>query len=312
MAREVQIDIEDMILFYHVAEKGGFYKAAEALGISQPKVSRRISKLEEYFGTHLLHRGVKGIAMTESGELVLNMSRAIVENVHAVRQQVQTSQTEPEGKIVLATPPGFGQTALMPLLWEFADLYPDIRLVIKDNKADNADLMLGEADIVLSSFCPQNRESLECRLLCEYHNPMYASRVYLDKRGMPEKASDLDHHDLVVSNSPHIAAGHSPWMALGILGLGRSQGVPLRVPRLHTNSDVLTFAAVVQHMGIALMPTFFAETAPHLVRIPFFDKEPDFAKTLNRKYVVYPKPLTQSRRHMALVDWMIGKAARFV
>ena len=57
-------------IFYIVAQCGNISAAAKKLYISQPAVSKSISKLEENFPTPLLQRTSKGVILTESGQLL--------------------------------------------------------------------------------------------------------------------------------------------------------------------------------------------------------------------------------------------------
>ena len=59
-------------VFYTVAKSGSLTKAAEELFISQPAISKSISKLEEELNITLFYRANKGISLTPSGELLYN------------------------------------------------------------------------------------------------------------------------------------------------------------------------------------------------------------------------------------------------
>ena len=53
--------------FHAVAAHGGFSRAAEALGLTQPAVSDHVRKLEEAYGVQLFTRGPAGVALTDMG-----------------------------------------------------------------------------------------------------------------------------------------------------------------------------------------------------------------------------------------------------
>ena len=53
--------------FHAVAVHGGFSRAAEALGLTQPAVSDHVRKLEESYGVQLFTRGPAGVALTDMG-----------------------------------------------------------------------------------------------------------------------------------------------------------------------------------------------------------------------------------------------------
>ncbi|MBP5693171.1 MAG: LysR family transcriptional regulator, partial [Bacteroidales bacterium] len=66
-------------VFCEAAECLNFSKAAAALGISQPAVSKHIAKLEEELGYALFVRYDKSIILTEKGEQLLKIARSILD-----------------------------------------------------------------------------------------------------------------------------------------------------------------------------------------------------------------------------------------
>lgn len=66
-------------VFCEAAECLNFSKAAAALGISQPAVSKHIAKLEEELGCALFVRYDKSLILTEKGEQLLKIARSILD-----------------------------------------------------------------------------------------------------------------------------------------------------------------------------------------------------------------------------------------
>ena len=57
-------------VFYEVAKAGNISKASKALMISQPAISKSISKLEEELGVRLFSRNSRGVMLTSEGEIL--------------------------------------------------------------------------------------------------------------------------------------------------------------------------------------------------------------------------------------------------
>lgn len=77
------IDLRLLRVFIAVAEAGGFAKAQETLGISQPAISSQIAKLENRLNLRLCHRGPQGFALTEPGGQVLFEAQSLIAHVDA-------------------------------------------------------------------------------------------------------------------------------------------------------------------------------------------------------------------------------------
>ncbi len=60
-------DLNDMLYFAEVVERGGFAAAGRALGIPKSRLSRRVAELEARLGVRLLQRTTRKLSLTEVG-----------------------------------------------------------------------------------------------------------------------------------------------------------------------------------------------------------------------------------------------------
>ena len=97
------MDLKQIEYFVRVAELGGFTRAAAALGIAQPALSRQVRLLEVELRQNLLARDGRGAVPTEAGRLLLAHGRSILH--HAGPHPGHARQRH--GKILKRT----GQTA---------------------------------------------------------------------------------------------------------------------------------------------------------------------------------------------------------
>ncbi len=74
----VDLDLRLVQCFTVVAEYQHFARAAEALHITQPSLSRQINRLEQQTGARLLDRGPQGTRLTEAGEVFLPLARSLL------------------------------------------------------------------------------------------------------------------------------------------------------------------------------------------------------------------------------------------
>lgn len=75
--------------FLTLSEAGGFRRAAELLGLSQPALTRQIQVLEAEFGAALIRRGRQPVALTEAGRFLAQQAGRLLAEAAFLRQEVQ-------------------------------------------------------------------------------------------------------------------------------------------------------------------------------------------------------------------------------
>src|SRR6267154_2319614 len=84
------MELRHLRYFVAVAEELHFRRAAERLGIKQPLLSLQIRQLERELDTSLFHRLTRGVELTESGVLLLDEARGILDQVKRIKAGVQS------------------------------------------------------------------------------------------------------------------------------------------------------------------------------------------------------------------------------
>jgi DNA-binding transcriptional LysR family regulator len=77
-ASPVDFDLRLVRYFTVVAKHGNFHRAAAALHLAQPSLSRQIQRLEERLGVRLLDRTTQGSRLTEAGQAFLPQAEALL------------------------------------------------------------------------------------------------------------------------------------------------------------------------------------------------------------------------------------------
>ncbi len=155
---------DTLALFVKAAELRSFSKAAVALGVTQPSISRPIAELEKQLGAALFYRTGRGVALTEMGEALLPRVRGLLDNMSQLVEDAQAYGRAPSGQVTVAALP-----SLMPAL--AAQLYayvraqaPGIRLHMVEGFSDQIERFLsdGTADIgLLARYRPQRHGQTE-------------------------------------------------------------------------------------------------------------------------------------------------------
>ena len=82
------MDLDHVRSLVAVVDEGGFRRAAQALGLSQPTVSRHVLQVEAALGSTVLHRGPHGVELTRAGTLFLTYARSLLAAEAEVRRLV--------------------------------------------------------------------------------------------------------------------------------------------------------------------------------------------------------------------------------
>lgn len=119
-------DLNDLIYFAEVVDRGGFAAAGRALGIPKSRISRRVAELEARLGVRLLQRTTRKLSLTAVGEQVHRHCVAMREDALAAEDAVAQVRSEPRGTIRIACPVTLAQTTLGPILPSFLAKYPKV------------------------------------------------------------------------------------------------------------------------------------------------------------------------------------------
>lgn len=185
--------LNDMALFVEVVKAKGFRGAADALGMPNSTLSRRINALEKAIGLRLLHRTTRKVEPTEAGLLYYERSKRIVEEAKLVHEQLGEMLAQPSGLLRASFPEGFANVFLAPLIAEFSRRYPGIRFEF-DLSPRLADLVSEPVDIAIRmGELPSS--NLIARQLARLPRHLYASPRYIDLAGEPEHPDDLARHE---------------------------------------------------------------------------------------------------------------------
>ena len=118
-----------MQYFIALAQHMNFTRAAEALFVSQPTLSRHIELLEQELGFSLIEREKKQIALTPAGEAMLDTLKGALQLIEAGRERGARLSQGSQGLLRLGLLDSLDGDVLLPnLIAPFRRAYPDVRL----------------------------------------------------------------------------------------------------------------------------------------------------------------------------------------
>src|SRR5689334_7442969 len=185
--------LNDMALFVEVVKANGFRHAAEAVGIPNSTLSRRISALEKAIGLRLLHRTTRKIELTEAGQIYFERCKRIVDEARLAHEQLGELLAQPSGVLRVSLPVDFANIYLAPLIADFAGRYPGISFDF-DLTPRLVDLVSEPFDVAIRMGKPPD-SNLIARQLANLPCYLYASPRYLERSGEPGHPTDLTQHE---------------------------------------------------------------------------------------------------------------------
>jgi DNA-binding transcriptional LysR family regulator len=246
-------DLNDMLYFAEVVDKGGFAAAGRALGLPKSKLSRRVAELEARLGVRLLQRTTRKLSLTEAGELYHRHCVAMREDAEAAEEAVAQVQSEPRGTIRVVCPVTLAQSTIGQIVPPFLARYPHVRLEMEvSNRV--VDLVQDGVDVALRVRpSVDDSGSMVVKHLGTTHALLVGSPAQVARQGPVASVEDLGKLSTLAMSA---ADGRASWKLIG--PKGREYEFVHRPA--YTANDMLTLKiATLQGAGICLLPDYMCD-----------------------------------------------------
>jgi DNA-binding transcriptional LysR family regulator len=122
------IDLRQLRHLLALAEHGSFGRAAAALRMTQPALSRSMKILEQEVGAELFARSATGVTPTDEGRLLIQRARGLVHAADELDREVVRQRVSGSGQLVMGAGPYPAETIVPAALSEFAASHPLVRV----------------------------------------------------------------------------------------------------------------------------------------------------------------------------------------
>ena len=148
-----QLSLDNLRTFVTVVDLGGFAKAGEKLGRSQPAVSLQIKRLEQQLSKRLFAKQGQRQMVNQDGLNLYKTAHTMLDLNDGIFRQFQP--TSLKGRLRLGIPSEFATTLLPSIIGEFGKLYPDVSLevtsalsktLLRDEELSGFDLVMALVD----------------------------------------------------------------------------------------------------------------------------------------------------------------------
>jgi DNA-binding transcriptional LysR family regulator len=239
------MDLNEILVFARVVQKGSYTAAAAELDMPKSTVSRRVSDLEDRLNARLLQRTTRKLSLTDVGRTYYEYCARIVAEIEDAERAVTSLQDTPRGLLRVTCGPN--SVYLAPIITDYLKQYPEVSLELVCTTR-RVDLVEERFDLgIRAGTLPDS--TLIARSLGRVSWWLVAAPAYLKKRGRPRTPEELAKHDCMFFGP-----------ALGDVGPQlEKDGAVARLavsPRMTVNEMEILNAAAKTGLGIALLPAF--------------------------------------------------------
>ncbi len=274
--QQFTMDLKQLAYFVRVAELGSFTRAALALNVAQPALSRQIRLLEVELTQNLLIRNGRGAIPTEAGAVLLEHGRGILNQVALAREELGRARSRLAGRVSIGLPPSLSKLITVPLTLAMRKALPQAQLTLTEGFSVlmYEGLRVGNLDMAVL-YNPHASPDLEMAVLHEEQLALISPRSALKgtSRGAVKTrrppAADASINLREVAALPLILPSRPN--AFRLLIDNEMAGLSLR-PQVAMEVDGLNaiLSLVKEGMGHAVLPRYtlsnFDNVAPFTVR----------------------------------------------
>ena len=194
----INFDLNDLQAFRAVVELGSFRKAAEAVNISQPALSRRIDKLEDALGVRLFDRTTRSVTLTTIGRVFAPSAEQLLDDLDVALLGIRDVSSSRLGHVTIACVPSVAYYFLPNVIASYRRRFPRIRVKLLDASANEVlgAVISGEADFGVSFIGSQEPE-VEFKVLLQDRFVAACRRDHALARKKRVTWSELYEHEYV-------------------------------------------------------------------------------------------------------------------
>jgi DNA-binding transcriptional LysR family regulator len=251
---------DDFRLVRAIADHRSLGGAADALGVNNSTVFRRLNALEKQLGVRIFERARSGYMLTSAGEEMVALAVRMAESIVEFERRIAGQDVRPSGELRVTTTDTFFSHLVAPMFCAFRQKYPEITLdFVIDNRALN--LSRRDADVAIRAASDPPQTLVGRRIAT------IGWRAYISTALAAETRPPL--HDASALVRPP-----ARWIGIGEQIASTAGG---RWVATHVHPDciavkvnmVSTLASAVEAgLGIGLLPCFIGEHLQNVARIP--------------------------------------------
>ena len=282
--------------FEATARHLSFSKAAQELHVTPAALSHQIRGLEEQLALKLFHRRARSIELTEAARTIYPGIRTGFE---AIREAVERLDRSKQDRVlVVSSTPGLTAKWLVPRVYKFLALHPDIETRITASVA-YANFATDDIDVGIRLSSGVHPDLYVEKLSDEWLLPLCSPRL-LEGEHPLNTAHDLKHFTLIQVDLPGVVPTWTDWMEMaGLDGIDSTRGL-----RLNVADHALDAASECVGVVLAYKMVAARDIALKRLVVPF---GPEIPLPGRAYYFVCAKGQEKRAPIKAFRDWMFSE-----
>lgn len=143
------MDIRQLSYFIEVAKHQSFTKAAQALHVTQPTLSKMVKNLEQEMDVSLFDRSSRKVRLTDAGEVVFIQAQKIVNSLDDLSSSLYDVMNLNKGKIKIGLPPVISTLFFPTIIAAFQSRYPDVTVILVEDGAKKVEEKVADGEVDL-------------------------------------------------------------------------------------------------------------------------------------------------------------------
>ncbi|MFC6704282.1 LysR substrate-binding domain-containing protein [Flexivirga alba] len=146
-----RLKLRHLVIVTTIAEHGSVVRAADALHVTQPVVTRALHELESILGVQLFDRHARGVIPTRYGTSFIGHAQAVIAQLRDAEQQVALMASGELGTVTVGTHLAGSNVLLPRAIAGLKRAHPSVTVVVREATPDalQADLLSGDVDLTI-------------------------------------------------------------------------------------------------------------------------------------------------------------------
>lgn len=180
----------DLSTFLCVASQLNFSRAAVELGLTPSALSHSVRTLENRLGVRLFNRTTRSVGLTEAGERLYARLKPAFRDIDDALEDLNHFRDKPSGNLRFTAGRQACELVLLPIVSEFLQAYPDIRLEVVESDA-LVDVVSGGFDAGVRFGNRLEADMVSLPIGPTLRSVVVGSPAFFEQHPIPRKPEDL-------------------------------------------------------------------------------------------------------------------------